>query len=293
MQTIRKPLPAAVRPPLTGWCAATLGLFLSLSGCGAARRQPAPLSSLPALDLAATAQRDSWQLPETVVAQLRIEPGMRVADVGAGSGYLLGRLAQAVGPRGVVYAVEVQPALVARLRARVSAEGWSNVVVVQASAAGFVLPEAIDRAVLLHSYRELAQPIQMLRAIKAWLQPGGRVLTVEFLLPPDPSEGPLLASQMPAAAQRVDPQTLEAEARGAGLVATAHFALLPHQHMAEFVNAEELTSAQLEGLDELALPAELVPPAGMAPPRPQAPSGAQLPSGAQVLPGDPTPAATP
>jgi arsenite methyltransferase len=242
---------------LRALCAAMAAL--GLWGCGAAPRQPAPLTAVTALDREAEQARDTWQQPDTVVRHLRIEPGMRVADIGAGNGYLLGRLAQAVGPQGVVYAVEVQPALIAQLQARVRAEGWTNVVVVQASPAGVLLPEPIDRAVLLHSYRELAQPLAMLRSLKAWLHAGGRVLAVDFLLPPDPDSGSVPAHALPPAVQRVDPQTLEAEARGAGLVATAHYALLPHQHMAVFVNAEELTSQQLEGLQDLALPADPTP----------------------------------
>lgn len=53
--------------------------------------------------------RDRWQQPERVVAALAIEPGARVADLGAGGGYFTGRLADAVGPTKVVYAVDVDP----------------------------------------------------------------------------------------------------------------------------------------------------------------------------------------
>ena len=48
--------------------------------------------------------RDAWQHPEKVIAALEIVPGQRIADLGSGGGYFSFRLADAVGPDGVVYA---------------------------------------------------------------------------------------------------------------------------------------------------------------------------------------------
>ena len=54
--------------------------------------------------------RDMWQRPDDVIAALEIEPGSRVADLGAGEGYFVAHLAEAVGYEGVVYAVAVDAA---------------------------------------------------------------------------------------------------------------------------------------------------------------------------------------
>ena len=51
--------------------------------------------------------RDAWQFPDRVIQSLDIEPGDRVADLGAGDGYFTFRLAEAVGPSGIVYAVDI------------------------------------------------------------------------------------------------------------------------------------------------------------------------------------------
>ena len=68
-------------------------------------------SGVSELDLSRIYSRAGWQLPERVVEALDIEPGDRVADLGAGEGYFLPYLSDAVGPSGTVYAVEVEAAV--------------------------------------------------------------------------------------------------------------------------------------------------------------------------------------
>ena len=55
--------------------------------------------------------RDGWQQPDRVIEALALEPGARVADLGAGGGYFTFRLADATGPDGLVYAVDVDPGM--------------------------------------------------------------------------------------------------------------------------------------------------------------------------------------
>ena len=208
-------------------------------GCSGARKA-APLTVHPPPMVAVERARDAWQLPHLVVERLRLEPGMAVADIGAGSGYLLPFLSRAVGPEGKVYAVEVQPQLVAELKKRVAAEHLDNVEVILSTEADAPLPQPVDRVILLHSYRELAQPVELLRSLKQRLEPTGRLFIVEFSPPPDPSGLPL---PLPDEGDRVEGATIEAEARGAGLLATQRYTILPHQFFAMFVNAEEVTAA--------------------------------------------------
>ena len=60
--------------------------------------------------------RDSWQQPDAVIEALAIRPGSTVADIGAGGGYFSFRLADAVGPNGRVYAVDIDEDMVAYLK---------------------------------------------------------------------------------------------------------------------------------------------------------------------------------
>lgn len=53
------------------------------------------------------ADYDQWRQPDAVIAALELRPGDRVADLGAGRGYLTARLARAVGPTGRVVATDI------------------------------------------------------------------------------------------------------------------------------------------------------------------------------------------
>src|SRR5262245_19505876 len=76
--------------------------------------------------------RDSWQMPDRVIAALGLKADGAVADVGAGTGYFSVRLAKAV-PRGTVYAVDVEHAMLDHIKKRAAAEKLTNVVPVHAS----------------------------------------------------------------------------------------------------------------------------------------------------------------
>ncbi|MCC2671363.1 MAG: hypothetical protein K0Q72_3834, partial [Armatimonadetes bacterium] len=148
-------------------------LLLGLGLCGAAAscsHKPAapttpgwrPVSPLfdPALahQLLDDPARDRWQKPEQVVRALGLRSGERVADIGAGSGYLLPHLSRAVGPTGQIYAEEVQPAYLPSLRAH--AKKLKNVRVVLGTTEDPALPDhRIDCFVLLTVYHEVEKPV--------------------------------------------------------------------------------------------------------------------------------------
>lgn len=119
-----------------------------------------------------------------IVDRMGIESGAVVADVGAGSGRWTVGLARAVGASGRVYATEVRRELVAGLRVLVGHGGLRNVRVVRGDQYDMGLPEGCcDAALLRIVYSSFQNPEAMRNSLSRAMQPGGRVLIVDFQPP--------------------------------------------------------------------------------------------------------------
>ena len=119
--------------------------------------------------------------PDEMLDALGIEPGMAVADVGAGVGYHSLKMADRVGPEGVVYATDVQPEMLRMLRRRAQQVGASNVRPVLVTQDDPGLPEGeIDLILMVDVYHEVTDPEATLRGLREALKPGGRLVLVEF-----------------------------------------------------------------------------------------------------------------
>ena len=153
---------------------------------GAAQGSPAaPRTVSPLFDPARAPEllddpaRDRWQQPARIVRTLRLKKGDVVADVGAGSGYLMQHLSGAVGPGGMVVAEEIQEAFLPELQRRATRLG--NVQVVLGTAENPRFPRRdIDYFVLLTVYHEVRQPVPFLRALHRYAKPGARLAVIDF-----------------------------------------------------------------------------------------------------------------
>lgn len=144
-------------------------------------RAPAPAMSYLGADWLTRSERVAEERPDAMLDALRIGPGMRVADIGAGVGYHVLRIAPRVGVAGKVYATDLQPEMLDMLRARVDAAGLTNVEAVRSSDASTGLPDAsVDLALFVDVYHELADPAAFMRDLRRALAPGARVVLVEF-----------------------------------------------------------------------------------------------------------------
>lgn len=126
-------------------------------------------------------RRDEGGEAERVFALLALGPGMRVADIGAGSGYFTVRLARRLGPSGVVYAEDIEEDYLAALRRRVDKESLTTVRVIVGTPDHPGLPDAaVDVALLSHMYHEIENPYALLWNLWPSLAAGGRVAVIDL-----------------------------------------------------------------------------------------------------------------
>jgi ubiquinone/menaquinone biosynthesis C-methylase UbiE len=174
--------------------------------------------------------REAEEAPEQTLTLIGIRPGMVVADVGAGSGYITLRLAVLVGPAGKVYANDLQPQMLQIIREKAQRERLTNIEIVQGTETSTGLPDgAIDLVLLVDVYHELRQPQPMLRSIRRSLKPGGTLILVEYRKE-DPSIPIADAHRMSVADTRVE---VEAEQFVFDRVVSG----LPRQHIIVFRKA--------------------------------------------------------
>lgn len=128
------------------------------------------------------AAREKREKVSEIFEAMAVRPGAVVADVGAGGGFLTVRLARAVGEEGRVLAVDINPRVIERLRARVDKEGLANVHVIEGNVDDPHLPRSsLDAAVIVNSYHEMTSYHAMLDHLRNALKPDGRLVIVEPL----------------------------------------------------------------------------------------------------------------
>ena len=126
-------------------------------------------------------ERDREERTDLLLAALALKPGMVVADIGAGTGYLSRRMAPAVMPGGKVWAVDVQPEMISLLQADLKRRGLTQVEARLGAEDGVRLPAgSVDLMVMVDVYHELAFPYEVLASVIKSLKTGGRIAFVEY-----------------------------------------------------------------------------------------------------------------
>lgn len=126
-------------------------------------------------------EREREEEPAKALDLMEIHPGMTIADVGAGTGYMTLRIAKRVGPTGRVYANDIQPEMLDKLGDNAHLANLDNIETVLGSEADPRLPAGkMDLVLMVDVYHELSRPREMLQAIRASLKPDGRLVLVEY-----------------------------------------------------------------------------------------------------------------
>ena len=178
-------------------------LLLSIAACQAGPETSAPIApSAPAagarpdlnadfrqpdLDVAPWVQRFEAESREVaarrddIAASLALRPGQCVADVGAGTGLFEEPFARAVGPSGLVQAVDISPAFLEHIRQRATAAGLAQVKTVLCDDRSTGLQSgSVDVAFVCDTYHHFEHPVDTLASLRAALRPGGRLVVVDL-----------------------------------------------------------------------------------------------------------------
>jgi len=173
------------------------------------------------------AEREREERTDLLVTALQLKPGMVVADIGAGTGYLARRMAPVVMPGGKVLAVDVQPEMVTLLQTMARKSGLAQIQPLLGADDDVRLPAAsVDLAIMVDVYHELVFPYEVLASIIRALKPGGQLVFVEYR-----AEDP----QVPIKAlHKMSEAQIKREATVHALVWERTVGNLPWQHLVVF-----------------------------------------------------------
>lgn len=175
--------------------------------------------------------RAVWQKPDEVIAALQLRRGERVADVGCGPGYFTLPIADAVGPQGKVWAVDIESRMLDRLREHAADRSLQNIDMVLAKEDDPALPGgAVDTIFIVDTYHHFSyRPVYVAKLKKA-LAPGGRIVIIDFV-PKSREErgfGPPLEMQLSR-------KVVDAELATSGFYPAAEHTFLPEQYFVEYL----------------------------------------------------------
>jgi len=171
--------------------------------------------------------REAWQKSDAIMDALGIADGSSVADLGAGGGWFTVRLARRVGPRGRVYAEDVQKEMIESMNRRITREGLHNVTIVLGTEENPGLPlKSVDAVLVVNSYAEVLKGVEWLRNVRSALKPNGRIGIVDFR---KDGWGP-----GPPLDERIDEAVVIKDAQAANLRLISKDTPLPFQYLLVF-----------------------------------------------------------
>lgn len=167
--------------------------------------------------------RDAWQRPQDVIDALELRPGMTVVDIGAGTGYFEPWLSRAVGEKGTVLALDVEPDMVRYLNERAAREHLTNVRPALVAMDDPKLPAGgVDRILVVDTWHHIPGREGYAAKLRSGLKVGGKAFVVDFKL--DAKHGP-------PPQHRLTAEQVARELTSAGLSAQIAPTSLPEQYV--------------------------------------------------------------
>jgi len=167
-------------------------------------------------------EREKEEDVSTLIKNMKIKTNDTIADIGAGSGYHVFKMAP-LAENGLVYAVDIQPEMVETIELKKRSKRMSNIETVLGSEKSINLPKnSIDKILLVDVYHEFSYPIELVKSIKNALKPNGQLFLIEY-------RGEDLTVPIKKIHKMTEKQSI-AEMKAAGLSLKENIDNLPWQH---------------------------------------------------------------
>jgi ubiquinone/menaquinone biosynthesis C-methylase UbiE len=126
------------------------------------------------------ADRETWQPPGKIMDAIGVEPGMRIGEAGAGTGYFTFPLARRVGSKGTVFANDISTSSLDVIRDRAAEENLGNIEIVVGEVEDPLFPEKdLDMIVMVYVLHMLEKPVEFLKNVRKYLEPGAPLVIIE------------------------------------------------------------------------------------------------------------------
>ena len=192
-------------------------------------REIAHVMGFQGMDWLERSNREEEENTTKLLKNMAISPDDSIADIGAGSGYHVFKMA-ALANEGLIYAVDIQDEMLAALKTRKEAGKRNNVAIVKGSEKSVNLSEnSVDKVLMVDVYHEFNYPIAMIASVKKALRPDGKLYLIEYRGEDDTV--PIKKLHKMTEAQAVK------EMKAAGMKLEQNIDNLPWQHCMVFVKA--------------------------------------------------------
>ena len=125
--------------------------------------------------------REVYDKKEAILHEVQVKPGMRIADIGAGTGLYSIAFAQQTGEKGIVYAIDISPDFISNIELRASNQVLKNIQGIVNNQKEIGLAEnSIDLAFICDTYHHFEYPLTTLQAVYQALDSGGKLIIIDF-----------------------------------------------------------------------------------------------------------------
>jgi len=172
-------------------------------------------------------EREKEENTTLLLKNMAITPNDTIADIGAGSGYHVFKMAK-IASHGHIYAVDIQDKMLEAIENKQELTGTHNISTVKGAEQSINLSEnSVNKVLIVDVYHELSYPIEVITSIKKAMKTDGKLYLIEYRGEDD--SVPIKKLHKMTESQAVK------ELKAAGFKLEKNLANLPWQHCMVFV----------------------------------------------------------